>query len=322
VYDPEAIQEYIARNLGALEAPQWNYLNSRPPLDLVLDDRAGIPREVLDVRADYVFNREKLGIGRRVALRLNAIPAWYDAAIFAFGVDHLDIPQAALDGLRPLLPHLAKAVEVGRAFAMLRARYQAALAALDRMGVGLAIALPSGELIVHNAEAARIFSRGDGLCRGRDGHLRCRRRDQLERIELAIREAAGTLRGIADRPEALEVVDRPSGLHAFLVEVTPLADSGGEIERCLAGALVTIIDPDNVQAISVRRFAALSRLTPAEAEVCELIVQGASGAEIAERRGTTPETAKTQIRAIMAKTGGRGRGDLIRLVLRTIPPVQ
>ena len=322
VYEPVIVQEYLARKYDSLEASQWAYLNSRTPLDLVFDDRAGVSREVLDKRPDYVFNRERLGIGRRVAMRLNAIPSWYDAAIFGFDAGLGEVPDASLFALRPLLPHLAKSVEVGRAFAMLRSRYQAALAALDRMGVGLAVALPSGEIIVHNVEADRIFACADGLCIGRDRHLRCRRPDQLATIELAIQQASQTLRGGADRPEALEVINRPSGLHPFLVEVTPLADSGGEIERHLAGALVTIIDPDNVPPVNVRRFSALNGLTPAEFEVCAFIIQGLGGTEIAKRRDTTPETVKTQIRAIMAKTGARGRGELIRLVLRTVPPVQ
>lgn len=320
VYHRVSVEEYLAK-YAALEAPQWGYLNSRPPLELVHDDQAGVPRDVLDGRADYIFNRERFGIRRRVAVRLNAIASWYDAAIFGFGNEYLDISQASLAALRPLLPHLAKAVEIGGAFALLRERYRAALAALDHVQVGLGIALPSGEIIVHNAEARRIFAHADGLCIGRDGHLLCRDPEQRHKLEAAIHQAAGTLHGSADRPSSVEMVSRLSGLHGYLIEVTPLADSGGEIERDLAGALVTIIDPDNVSPISVGRVAMLYRLTPAETEVCALLVEGATVKLIAERRGTLPETAKSQVQSVMAKTGTRGRGELIRIVLRTVPPI-
>jgi PAS domain-containing protein len=236
VYSQVSLDDYLAR-YACYEEAQWSYLNSQQPLELVLDDMAGVPRAELDVRPDYVFNREFIGIGRRLAMRLNAIPAWYDAAIFGFDALHSDIPPSSIATLRPLLPHLAKAVETGRTFAMLRAHYQAALAALDHIHVGIGIALPSGEIIVRNAEADRIFALDDGLQLGRDGHFSCPP-DQRHRIERTIRRAAATLRGQRDFPEQFELVARPSGAHAFLIEVVPLSDSQGEIDRALAGALV------------------------------------------------------------------------------------
>lgn len=276
---------------------------------------------MLDARPDYVFSRERYAIGRRVAFRLNAIPAWYDAAIFVFDAKRRDTPVASLTALRPLLPHLAKAVEIGRAFALLRARYKAALAALDRVQVGLAIALPSGEIVLRNAEAERIFSLADGIGLGRDGHLICREPERRQTIETAIAAAALTARGGPGHHEWLALVKRRSGAHPFLLDVAPLVDSGMEIDRDLVGALVTIIDPDRLPPTSARRFALLHGLTAAEAEVCKLLIEGASGPEIAERRGTAPGTAKAQVRRIMEKTGARSRGELIRMALRALPPV-
>jgi DNA-binding CsgD family transcriptional regulator len=321
-YTAATLAEYKAHRFDELEAHQWEYLSRRLPLEIICDDETGIPREELERREDYRFNRDRWGIGRRLGVRLNAIPSWYDAAVFVFGKDQSEVPALSYRALRPLLPHLAKAVEVGRAFAMLRERYRAALSVLDHVMVGLAVALPSGELIVHNAEARRIFSQADGLALGRDGRLICREPDLRRGIDFAIARAAGTLRGIADCPESLHLVPRPSGAHAYLLEIAPLADQGGEIEPGLEGALVTIVDPDNVPPTSVRRFAELHGLTPAEAEVCALLVEGATRDEIAERRGTTPETAKQQIKSLMRKCDAHQRGQLIRLIFRTLPPVR
>jgi DNA-binding CsgD family transcriptional regulator len=83
----------------------------------------------------------------------------------------------------------------------------------------------------------------------------------------------------------------------------------------------TIVDPDAVPAADVRRLAVLNGLTKAETEVCALLVEGASRSEIAGRRDTTAEAAKAQTATILAKTGERGRGDLIRRLLQTVPPV-
>lgn len=321
-YTNATLAEYKALRYDELEASQWEYLSRRPPLAVTWDDETGIPRAVLHDRADYRFNRERWGIGRRLGVRLNDIPAWYDVAVFVFSDRLAEVPDTSVQALRPLLPHLAKSVEAGRAFALLRERYRAALAALDHVLVGLAVALPSGELIVTNAEARRIFAAGDGLRLGRDGRLACRDPEQRRAIDFAIHRATATLRGDADCPESIHLVTRPSGAHAYLVEVAPLADRGGEVEAGLEGALVTIVDPDNVPATSVTRFAELHRLTPAEAEVCALLVDGATRDEIAERRGTTPETTKQQIKSLMRKCDAHQRGQLIRLIFRTLPPVR
>lgn len=201
-------------------------------------------------------------------------------------------------------------------------RRHGALAALDHVLVGLAVALPSDELIVRSAEAERILSERDGLSLGRDGRLTCRDPDQRREIDCAIHQAAATLRGAANCPESLHLIERRSAAHAYLVEVVPLADRDGEVESALEGALITIVDPDNVPPTSVTRFAQLHRLTPAETEVCALLVNGATREEIADHRGTSPETTKQQIKSLMRKCDARQRGQLIRLIFCTLLAVR
>ena len=73
--------------------------------------------------------------------------------------------------------------------------------------------------------------------------------------------------------------------------------------------------------LRIDRFAALYRLTPAEAEVCKMILHGMETQDIADMRATSPITAKNQITAILAKAGVNRRSDLIRLIIRILPPV-
>ena len=210
---------------------------------------------------------------------------------------------------------------MGRAFSRLRARYAAVLAVLDKVHVGLAVANASGELIVWNAEADRILGLGDGVALTRDHRIHCRDPDQTGLLHARIREAARTAGGEADRSESLFAVPRPSGSHPFLIEVAPVTDSAGEIEPRLTGAVITLIDPDNTANLDIERFAELHGLTGAETAVCGLMVNGLTGPAIAEMRSTSLETAKTQMSAVLAKTGVARRSELIRLVVRTLPPV-
>lgn len=315
----EDVQHYV-QHLAHLEAAQFQCLARQRVQRLCLDNE-DTDATVLDRRADYRFLREKAGVGRRLGVRLNENSAWFDAFVVAYDASLSAIPPASMTRTMPLLPHLAKAVEMGRAFSRLRARYAAVLAVLDKVHVGLAIANASGEAIVWNTEAERILGLGDGIALTHDRHLHCRDPDQTGALHACIREAARTAGGEGDRPESLFAVSRRSGAHPFLVEVAPVSDSAGELDPRLTGAVVTLIDPDNTADLEIERFATLHGLTGAETAVCGLMVNGLTGPAIAEMRATSLETAKTQMSAVLAKTGVARRSELIRLVVRTLPPV-
>lgn len=52
-------------------------------------------------------------------------------------------------------------------------------------------------------------------------------------------------------------------------------------------------------------------LSEVEREVARLVVAGATTAEIAERRGTSPRTVEKQIAACLRRLGVRSRAELI-----------
>ena len=313
--------QYYLDYLKHYEAFDFETVRRIPVGELLHDINMGTEREVIDQRPDYVFLRETVGVRRRIGVRLHENKAWFDMVAIGFHKRHVLAPASAFKLIPPLVPHLAKTVELWRAFSILRSRYQAVLAVLDRVQVGLAIALPSGELIVRNAEAECILGLGDGLALTPNNRLIGRDPDLAPKIAAAILAASQTARGEADCPETQMASARPSGAHPFLIEVAPLADSAGELGHELPGAVITLIDPAVAPDLDLKRFSRLYALTRAEAEVCALMVQGLTGPTIAEMRNTSPETAKSQMSAVLAKTGTRRRADLIRLVVRTLPPI-
>lgn len=313
---------YYGLRFSRLQDPDWDFLSRQPAHRPTPDVASGCSAEELDKRADYAFLRKKLGVGRRLGVRLNADRAWFDALSIAFDADVSSVPQQAIDRTSLLLPHLTKAVELGRTFAQLKARYAAVLTALDRVTVGLAIALPSGSVVVANEEAKRVATLKDGLTIHPNGCLRCHDSEQSAELDQAIYRAASTARGEDRVNEWLIALKRPSQSSPFLVDVSPLKDSKSQLDAPLEGALVTIIDPERVPRIRVDRFVSLYRLTDAEADVCRMIIQGKSVNEIAEARNTSPVTAKNQISAVLAKTNVGSRSELIRTIFRVIPPVE
>ena len=226
--------------------------------------------------------------------------------------------QSALDAL---LPHLAKVVEVNRKFAILRHQYRAVLAALDHVRIGTCITGPNGHVIVSNREAQRIFSLGDGIGLSRIGFLTGATSEATAELAEKIRAVSSTARGEGSDHENVVFAARSSGARPFLVEIAPLRDSVGELERGLSGALVFIVDPDNQRSVSTQRLCALFGLTETEAEICRHMVGGLSAAEIATTRDVSEDTVKSQFKAVYGKTGVRRRADLVRLALAVDPPI-
>lgn len=313
--------QYYMQNLAHLEAAQFAYFHQLRAGEIWRDDDMGIAREVLDQRPDYQFLREHVGIQRRLGFRLNENRGWFDVMTLGFPTGLDRVPETAYSSLGPFLPHLAKSIEIGRTFNTLKVRYNAVLAMLDKVAIGLLLALESGEIVVANREAERILSLHDGIGKTVAGHLILRDADGNAAVHTHIATVARTAAGEADAAERVMRVTRPSGLHPFLIEVTPLRDSRAELERNLRGALVVLVDPDHQAELNIAGFGALYRLTPAETQVCELMIRGHQAPEIAEIRGTSLATARNQIAAVYLKTETRRRGDLIRLVIRTLPPI-
>lgn len=319
VFRTGAAQHYLD-HLAHHEAVEWEIIGRQGARRIMLDTDM-VDRVILDQREDCRFLLEHVGVRRRIGVRLNENRAWFDGMAVQYGAEVEEVPANSLDRLRPLLPHLAKAVEIGRTFAQLRARYGAVLAVLDKVHAGLAIASAQGEVIVSNAEADRILGLGDGMILGRDNRIICRDPDRTSMLDTFIREAASTAKGEGDRPEGLLAVPRRSGGHPFLIEVAPLSDTAGEVGHGLVGSIITLIDPESPPRLDTGKFARLYGLTPAETAVCEHMVRGLTGRAIAEHRGTSPDTVKEQMSAVLAKTGVGRRSELIRLVVRTLPPI-
>jgi DNA-binding CsgD family transcriptional regulator len=62
-------------------------------------------------------------------------------------------------------------------------------------------------------------------------------------------------------------------------------------------------------------------LTAAEAAVVRGLVEGRSLEEIAAERRVKPDTARTQLKQVFAKTRTRRQAELVRLVLTGIVPL-
>jgi len=313
--------QYYLENLSRYEAVQWDFIGRMKIGEIERDENMGVEKEVLDQREDYIFLKENAGMQRRLAFRLNENRGWFDGMTIGFPPHVGRISGAKIAELSLFLPHLAKSVELSRTFRILQERYGAVLAVLDKVKIGLFLSLENGEIIVANSEAQRILALQDGLTLTSGNQLLLRDSDQSAQLKSQISEIAQTAKGEADTAQHVLQLQRPSLAHPFLVEVAPVRDSNNELDTGISGALVIVVDPENSDELNATVFGSLYGLTKAETEVCDLLIRGFQTGEISDIRGTVFSTAKNQIAAIYLKTGNRRRGDLIRLVIKTLPPI-
>lgn len=318
---PERAQTYNER-FSHYEKPVWEALESMPRQQLILDTEFWKDEPDLRNRPDYRYLSEQVGICHKCAARLNNNESWFDSLVIHFDESHKVIPPESIQFINMLLPHVAKSVELGRAFNILRSNYQAVLTALDYVDVGICIALPNGTVVVANKEASRILEVKDGVSLGKDRKLRCRDQELEAQFAQAIARTSSTAIGEATTPEVLFSVNRPSGLNNFLVDIAPLRDHTAELETNLQGAIITLVDPENSSHFDVERVSQAYQLTKAEAAVCGYLVKGWSNRQIADERSVSIETVKSQVKTIMSKTNRQHRSGLIRLVLKASPPIR
>lgn len=129
--------------------------------------------------------------------------------------------------------------------------------------------------------------------------------DEIEDLRDAIRRAA---QGRDERPVTLRLRSAETGSPVVL-RVLPLQGARGR-----PMALVTsteLVWPPGFEATVQEAFG----LTPAEVEIVRGLTLGQQVRDIAEQRGRSADTVRTQLKAIHAKTETHGQAELVRLVL-------
>lgn len=314
---PDIIARY-ERELGHYEEDIWDVLQNSVA-GTTVSDADFHPADVLRARPDYLYLIENFGVCHRLGLRLNGNRAWTDCLTFLFDDSVLVAPESSRLMLPGLWPHVAKATECSRLFRTLRTRYQAALAALDHVSIGICVVNSRAEVIIKNRTADEIFSDNPSVLCRHDSVLFCN--DKNERFVEAVRRCSMTAAGNHVTTEVLLAADDPVLGSRLLIEISPLHDQAGEVDKGLSGALISLIDPMKTEALDSSKVALGWELTDAEAGVLRLLILGDSYGDMADKRGVSIETVRTQVKCVYAKTATRNRGDLIRLVAKTSPPI-
>lgn len=240
--------------------------------------------------------------------------------------DNLDFGQFTLqyrDGRGPatgqelanlnfLLPHLAKALDLGRVSAQLTASQKQMLAAMDRLTLGICLLDEQGRIVQENQEFKRQRDRYEAFHKAANGVLVFNEPAVQKRFD-SLKANVRNHGRFGARPRK-EVVSRYDD-EALCVELVHLSRSE-EIGSAVFGGYVlfsndtsrpVLIDPDPVNTAF--------GLTDAETALVQQIADGLTNAQIAERHGKSVHTISNQIKSILTKTNCITRTQFVRLLM-------
>ena len=314
------IEQYRKSLFEGDEAAWLHVLDQAPPRTIKTDLDVWPDRRVYDAMPSVRFLRTQ-ALYHRVGVRPCAHGGWKDALTVLYREDRPVIRPVEARRLELLVPHLARAIEMQRPFRLLQRRFGQVLAALDRLGLGVLVVRAASEIVLANREAERILAADDGLARCARAKVGARDPNAAARLAAAVERAAHAARlEELDGSHTLEI-PRRSGGEPYLVDVVPLRDDGDEMGSAFNGVLLVLIDPDHREMVSIQGLARSYALSPTETLVCRMIVQGMTQQEIADARGVSLDTVKSQARAIYTKTRTRNRAELVRRALSVSPPL-
>jgi DNA-binding CsgD family transcriptional regulator len=117
----------------------------------------------------------------------------------------------------------------------------------------------------------------------------------------------------AGRPPLASVIVKRRDSAPVLIRIVPLV---GPSRGLFAGGTTLLLgsDPGTVPVPPFEVLQAAYQLTPAEARLAQAVSGGDTVAEAASRFSITAATARSQLKAIFAKTGATRQSDLVRIV--------
>jgi len=192
---------------------------------------------------------------------------------------------------------------------------------LNCIPIGVLTLDPELYILKSNCVAKAFLHCGDGLHQY-NGHLRASSATYTNMMMKALRrltQAMGS--GRSTLPAAVFQIPRASSDRELEVvfKIAPSNSSGNP--RHIA-AIAFICDPSRNTSSAKELLASLYRLTPAEAQLSALLMQGKSLHEAAVLLRVKKDTVRKQLQAVFAKTHTSRQGILIRLFMGGIASLE
>lgn len=221
---------------------------------------------------------------------------------------HPPVDDQMLRRMSLLVPHIRRAVLIGRLVDLKSGQADTFADIFDRLSAGMLLLDQSGAIVHTNRQGAALLA---------DRNLMAAQRGKLVVHDAnASRELSASLKFIRQNPSGLSFPIISHDERRYLAHLLPL--TSGERRRAglnYAAVAALFVHPAALDAPAAPALIAKTfSLTIAELRVLMAIVNIGGVPETAEALGIAETTAKTHLQRIFAKTGTSRQADLVRLV--------
>ena len=215
-----------------------------------------------------------------------------------------------------LAPHLKQAMHLQRVLGHERRRADTAEDALDAMGVA-SVVLDGRARIVHANRSGEWLLREGRVLRMRNGQLIAGDPRHTATVRTLVDHALADPRHRgAPAPKSVLVPAIEAGASNVLVVAMPIEHPADGMREAWpeARAVLYVGDLDETGVLCPEILQALYGLTAAEARLAVAVGRGWELSSLADARGVSTETVRSQLKAVFAKTGVNRQIDLVRLL--------
>lgn len=218
---------------------------------------------------------------------------------------HLDTAESAT--MERVLRHLQRAVEREDRLAAAEAARVAMDASLETIDPAVLMLDPRGRVLHQNRRSRELLAAADGLRLDGDGlHAAdVRTTGALRRL------VAAAARGV----DGALALPRPSGGRPLQLVANALPRRAESAE---VGVLLIVRDPAQPPRIPAAMLRDLFRLTPSEARLVGLLIEGSTLDEAAGMLGVSRATVRTHLRHVLAKLDAHNQAEAIRRVVSAV----
>jgi DNA-binding CsgD family transcriptional regulator len=226
---------------------------------------------------------------------------------------HGMIDEEARRRMQLIVPHVRRAVLIGRVIELKTAEAATLTDALDGIAAGMILVDSRGMVVHTNAPAQALLVEGDMLYVS-SGRLSASDQQTNDILGDIFTSAGGGDAALGTKGIALPLTARDGG--RYLAHILPLT-SGARRRAGIgfsAAAAVFVRKAQVAPPTMPEVIARLYGLTPSELRVLLAVFETGGVADIAETLGISEATTKTHLRRLFDKTDTKRQADLVRLV--------
>jgi DNA-binding CsgD family transcriptional regulator len=224
------------------------------------------------------------------------------------GPDHVPFTASDCEDFGRFAPHVGRAVTMHGAFQRCREELATVKALLDGVPLGMMV-VDDDELKVANRAARTLLGEGDAM-RLHNGRLQ----GATRRADTELRDAVHEALNGTDQPVGVALpIDHAEPVRAVIRRLHPA--SAGMLGAPNEAVAFYVTDPRKPVETPEEILQRLFGLTPREAAVLRILVEGEDLQSVAARLGIGIETVRSHVKHIMERTGASRQAELVRMVL-------